>query len=111
MIRVYISGPMTGIENFNYPAFHAAAAQLRAAGYVVENPAENPHPECRSWEGYMRIAVAQLAKCDRIVTLPGWQASRGAKVEVDLGLTLGMDVVDLDYLLTQPIVVTRGSDV
>jgi hypothetical protein len=100
---------MTGLPEFNYPAFNAAAAQLRAAGFHVENPAENPVPECKSWQGYMRLAVIQLATCDRIVTLPGWQDSRGARVEVDLGIALGMDVVDLDYLLTLPPVVTGGS--
>ena len=109
--RIYLSGPMSGLPEFNYPAFNAAAAQLRAAGFHVENPAENPIPECKSWEGFMRLAVVQLATCDRIVTLDGWQNSRGARVEVDLGLTLGMDVVDMDFALTVPRVVTRGSDV
>ena len=33
--RVYVAGPMTGIENFNYPAFNAAADALRAQGYQV----------------------------------------------------------------------------
>ena len=37
---VYLSGPMTGLPDFNRPAFHAAAAALRAQGYVVINPAE-----------------------------------------------------------------------
>ena len=29
---VYISGPMTGLPEFNYPAFFAKAAELRAEG-------------------------------------------------------------------------------
>nr|WP_233506461.1 MULTISPECIES: DUF4406 domain-containing protein [Comamonas] len=35
--RIYI-----GLPEFNYPAFHAAAAVLRAQGHHVENLAENP---------------------------------------------------------------------
>ncbi len=42
---IYISGPMSGLPECNYPAFNAAAAHLRALGYSVENPAENPDPD------------------------------------------------------------------
>lgn len=108
-VKVYLSGPMTGLPEFNRPAFHAAAAQLRAAGFHVENPAENPHPECRSWQGYMRIAVAQLAQCTHVALLPGWAESRGATVEVYLAEALGMPVDPLDVLLTTPSVVMGGS--
>lgn len=94
-MKIYLAGPMTGLPDFNYPAFNAAAEKLRALGHGVCNPAENPVPPCRSWEGYMRLALAQLVTCDCIVLLQGWQASRGAKVESDLALTLRMKV---DYL-------------
>jgi hypothetical protein len=39
--RLYLAGPMTGIEDFNYPAFNAMAERLRAAGYEVKNPADH----------------------------------------------------------------------
>lgn len=107
-VKVYLSGPMTGLPNFNYDAFNAAAAQLRAAGFHVENPAENPHPECRSWQAYMRLAVAQLATCDRIVVLPGWSYCKGAKLEVAIGTALGMSVCDLEHELTRTPVVMGG---
>lgn len=42
MKRIYIAGPMSGLPEFNYPAFNRAAAVLRAQGHHVENPAENP---------------------------------------------------------------------
>lgn len=91
---IYLSGPMTGLPEFNYPAFNAAAAYLRALGYVVENPAENPEPPCKSWAGYMRLALAQLVQCEVTVRLPGWQNSRGAVIESSLSRMLGMDVQD-----------------
>ena len=40
MRRIYIAGPMTGIPEHNYPAFHAAVAKLRAEGYAVTSPAD-----------------------------------------------------------------------
>lgn len=101
MKRVYVAGPMSGLPLDNHPAFHAAAAELRALGFEVENPAENPEPPCKSWLGYMRMAVAQVAKVDAIVLLPGWENSRGAKVEYDLAVGLGLKVWPLDYALTR----------
>lgn len=113
--RVYISGPMSGLPEFNYPAFHAAAAELRTYGLHVENPAESPEPECKSWLGFMRLAVAQLATCDYVVTLPGWENSKGARVEVELARGLGFPVKPLheflriaDTWLSKPAVVTGG---
>lgn len=44
---VYLSGPMTGLPDFNYPAFHDAAQRLRSIGHRVESPAENPPPARR----------------------------------------------------------------
>ncbi|CRM19804.1 hypothetical protein [Pseudomonas sp. 31 R 17] len=51
--RVYVAGPMTGIEDFNYPAFNAVADQLRALGYEFENPADHGIVEGAQWAGYM----------------------------------------------------------
>ena len=90
MKRTYISGPMTGLPDANYPEFNRVARELRELGYQVENPAENPR--CDSWEAYMRLAIAQLVKCDEIHMLRGWKQSRGARVELLIAQTLGMVV-------------------
>lgn len=99
--RIYLSGPMTGLPEFNYPAFNAAAAHLRALGVHVENPAENTKPPCGSWLGYMRLAVAQLATCDHVVVLDGWEQSSGARVEVELARGMGLPVSILAAWLTE----------
>ena len=91
--RIYIAGPMTGLPDFNYPAFHAEAQRLRNAGWHVENPAENPRPPCGSWAGYMRLALAQLVTCDSICLLPGWTRSKGACIEHFVAAHLGLAVV------------------
>lgn len=98
MTRVYIAGPMTGLPEFNYPAFHAAAQRLRALGFHVENPAENPEPPGKTWAGYMRLAIAQLVTCDTVALLPGWRASRGARLEHFLAGILGLQRVQADVL-------------
>lgn len=101
MKRIYIAGPMTGHANFNYPAFNAEAARLRALGYHVENPAENPPPPCNSWLGFMRIAIAQMVTCDMVALLPGWHKSRGAMIEHGLATALGLPAVRAS-LITKP---------
>lgn len=93
MKRVYISGPMTGLPDFNYPAFKAAAELLRAKGIEVENPAENPIPDCGSWAGYMRFALVQICRCDAVFMLPGWEKSKGARLELHVAQQLGLQVL------------------
>lgn len=42
-MRIYISGPMTGLPDGNIPAFNAAAERLRTEGHFVINPADISH--------------------------------------------------------------------
>lgn len=93
-MRLYIAGPMSGLPDFNYPAFHAAEAQLWAAGYETLNPANNGEQD--SWEGYMRAAIAQVIQADGIAYLPGAYSSRGARLELRLAEELGMATAPLD---------------
>ena len=87
---IYVAGPMTGHKDLNFPAFHAAAAALRAQGHHVENPAEiNADPNAQ-WLDCMRMDIARLVTCDAIYLLPGWSKSRGAALEAVCAHTLGM---------------------
>lgn len=97
--RLYVAGAMSGMPGNNYAAFHDAAAKLRAAGFLIENPAENPAPPCGTWLAYMRMAVTQLARCDGVVMLPGWEQSRGARTEFALACDLGLQVLTLEQAL------------
>lgn len=94
--KVYIAGPMSGLPDYNYPAFNAEAARLRALGYEVFNPAENPKPEPETWQGYMRMAIAQLIQVDCVCMLPGWKSSRGARIEYGIAADLDLVVRDSD---------------
>lgn len=94
--RIYLAGPMTGLPEYNYPAFNAEAARLRALGFHVENPAENP--EQSSWEDYLRQAIRQMLTCDMVALLPGWEGSRGAGFERSVALQVGMALVMADQI-------------
>lgn len=79
--RVYIAGPMTGLPDLNFPAFNAKAAELRAQGWHVENPAEHGVQDGATWSDYLRHDMLQLATCDTVYLLPGWKNSKGALLE------------------------------
>lgn len=90
---LYIAGPMTGLADFNRPAFRMMADRLRRKGYRVVNPAELPGETLNNpWDWYMRRDLAELVKCDGIVLLPGWEQSKGARLEHHVAVTLGMTV-------------------
>lgn len=91
--RIYIAGPMTGLPDFNYPAFNAAAAQLRAQGLHVENPAEHGTVEGAEWGDYLRYDIGRVATCGAIYLLKGWENSKGAQLEVHIARTLDMAVM------------------
>ena len=97
-MKLYIAGPMSGLPDFNYPAFHAAEAQLKALGHETLNPANNAPQDC--WEGYMRAGIAQVIQADGIAYLPGSEGSRGARLELHIAAELSLDVRPLDEWLT-----------
>ena len=88
-MRIYLSGPMTGLPEHNYPAFHAAEAALFDRGYEVINPAR-PAPDGWEWLDYMRRAVRDVSEADGLAMLPGWINSRGARIEHKLATSLGL---------------------
>lgn len=94
MKRIYISGPMTGLHDCNRQAFDDAESALRGAGFDVFNPAKNGLPQTNTlWETHMRRDIAALMECDAVAVLPGAQLSRGARLEIDLALHLGITPV------------------
>ena len=101
-MRVYVSGPMTGKEEFNFPAFRATTATLRAAGFDVVCPSELSRsvPIGSPWEAYMKVDLAALLGCDAVVILPEAIRSRGARLECHVALELGLPLYTLDKILS-----------
>jgi hypothetical protein len=115
--KVYVAGPMRGIPEFNFPAFHAAATALRSIGCTVFNPAERDNEthgtdiskgnatgdEAQATKDHgfnLRDALgddmAYICKhAEAIALLPGWQNSKGAKAERATADALGLIIVEL----------------
>lgn len=82
-MRVYISGPITGITGYK-PRFDWAESLWKDKGAYTINPAKTNStlPEDTTHDGYMRISLALLAECDTIYMLRGWKDSEGAREEL-----------------------------
>jgi hypothetical protein len=91
-LSVYLSGPMSGIENHNFPAFNAEAIRLRSCGYTVVNPAEINPLGTKTWEECLREDIKALASCDSVAMLPGWEHSTGAHLEMHIAHRLKMQI-------------------
>lgn len=89
---VYISGPMSGLPEFNYPAFRIKHAELVRAGYGVRNPALIEGDPSWTWEQWMKAALRLQMGADVVHMLPGWRKSRGARIERRLALILGQRI-------------------
>ena len=97
--NLYVAGPMSGYPGLNHGAFNDATRRLREAGYAVVNPAEVCPDEGAAWLDCMRADIMHLLQCDGIAILTGWQQSRGANIEVTLGVGLGMPVYTVEHWL------------
>jgi hypothetical protein len=65
MLRVYVSGPMSGLPEFNFPAFHAVAAALRAKGFEFYDWAPGEIRLVFAWdtpEAHLDALTAALAE-------------------------------------------------
>lgn len=98
MKRIYLSGPMTGLPELNFPLFHSETARLRSLGYEVINPAEL-NPAGGSWGDCMRRDIIELLNCDTIALLKGWDRSEGAFLEITIAKRLGLTVVNAQDLV------------
>ena len=88
---IYISGPISGLPDGNRPAFAEMAVTWRSKGWEVVNPHDLFTADAEeSWEGYMRKDLAALLTCTHIVMLPGWEHSRGARLERTVANAVGI---------------------
>lgn len=89
-MRVYLSGPMTGIDDWNFPAFNQAADELHSIGCEVTNPADDG--DKLTWNENLTRDVADIlaSNYDALVLLPGWAESKGALLEVTTALLSGV---------------------
>jgi len=118
-MKIYIAGPMTGYEYFNFHSFDKAAKLLREQGWEVFSPAEHdrsllnktsdwmPVPEdtegpWKHWKIKNAPTLRQMLgadlkfiaeEADAIYMLRNWEKSSGARAEHATAVCLGHRII------------------
>ena len=95
-MKLYLSGPITGVSNYR-EIFRAAAEDLARQGHRVINPAElcEVMGAGATYEEYLTICLGLLDMAEALVQLPEWETSPGANRE--LGYAIGRDLIVVKY--------------
>jgi len=92
--RVYISGPITGIVNYNREAFAEAVKAVEAKGYTAISPFDlSIVSKHKTWQDYMRDDIRAMMDADWVLLLPGYDKSNGALVEEAVAIGVGIPMV------------------
>lgn len=120
-MKIYLAGPMTGYEYFNFPAFDFWSERFTAKGEQVFSPADHDRillnksfdwmPQesdsegpWKSWKIEGAPSLRQMLgddlqwiakNAEAIAMLQGWERSAGARTEWNLAVTLGLKVIYL----------------
>jgi len=92
LTRIYISGPITGIENGNAELFCRVADEIANRGCIPINPHWLYHNHDKSWLSYMRVDIIAMMACDGLMMLPGFTESKGSMIEHELARNLGLTI-------------------
>lgn len=108
----YISGPMRGKPEFNFPSFDAARESLLLKGYHVISPADvdrndgfdtaTTHPDKPldqkqyALRDFWSLFFISMQPVGAVCLLPGWPRSVGASAEFFLARWLGLDYLNPD---------------
>ncbi len=90
---------MSGYDENNFPHFEHVTKKLRELGFEVLSPHEAKVGENPTWDYCMRVDLAMLLQANTVVTLPNWECSRGASLEVYIAKALGITVLPSSYVL------------
>jgi hypothetical protein len=134
-MKWYLAGPMSGIPQFNFPAFEEAAKVLRSRGMHIISPHEEDPPEMQAaawaspdgkltaealaghtWGETLARDVKLISdNVDGIVFLDRWWYSRGARLEAFVGLLTGKKFAKASYVtfrdFLKDVMVTRFSHI
>ena len=93
-MKIYISGAITGTDNF-MERFAKAEKELTEQGYSVVNPAKvNAQlPSDTNHEDYMKMSLCMLDMCDAIYMLNGWSKSCGANRELGFAMAKNKKII------------------
>ena len=96
MKKAYISGKITGLSETEYTElFKKGCKKAIDLGYEAVNPCELNHNHDLSWANYMKVDLIAMFGCEVVIALHNWKDSKGATIEVNLAIELGIEIIYL----------------
>jgi hypothetical protein len=93
-MKTYISGPLAGLPEV--PREEKVARFKRAAETLHSMGLECGDTNGHTWDCWLRWDIlGMLQECDSIALLPGWESSKGARLELHIAQELGWNIIDL----------------
>ena len=92
MKRIYISAPITGMEDTADERFANAVKLVRDHGHIAINPWQENKSFCK-WGDAIVAGLRLLRKCDGILLCDGWQHSRGCQIEQKFAQGAGLTIL------------------
>ena len=99
-IRIFLSGPMTGYPDYNFPFFNMVATTLKECGYDVVNPVDickkYKKEKVLSDKSVFNAMIEEQQKeertCTDLLLLPGWELSKGVRLELKTAIEKDMHI-------------------
>ena len=97
MLNVYLSGPVTGTDDFKtrFEFGEAKVDQKFGDNARAINPVKIAEqlPESITYDEIMQICFDTIRACDVLLLMPGWQKSMGCNQEYGYAIGIGKEVV------------------
>lgn len=92
--KVYISSKMTGLPDFNFPAFDKKAEELKSMGFNVLNPADigRKYGTTKPIKFYRRKNLEMLLQADVLFVFGNIAGSKGVEFEIVVTKELGLPI-------------------
>lgn len=103
-MKVFLIGPIShggtlplDKVHVNVMRFEHYARRLKEFGYepIHEAVIRKRESDRISWEAALKRSILRMLSCDAVYLLPGWQRSRGARLETMIAGELGMTILTI----------------